>query len=184
MALAFGGKSNITALDACITRLRVSLADVSLSSTDKIKAVGASGVVKVGDNLQAIFGPRSENFKSALESYLQGAGEEAELDESEKLSLRGGASGESLQNSPLHLDPLAGEKAEKWLEALGGHGNLEVLESCAETRIRVKVKDHKKVLQTKLRDEGVAAVMPLSENTFHLIVGYANEQYVQEMKRK
>ena len=60
---AFGGRSNIVSLDACITRLRVKLADVTKASPDALKALGAAGVVTVGDGMQAIFGTRSENLK-------------------------------------------------------------------------------------------------------------------------
>src|SRR5687767_13528724 len=42
---AFGGRGNIASLDACITRLRVKLNDVSRASAEKLKALGAAGVV-------------------------------------------------------------------------------------------------------------------------------------------
>src|SRR6476660_1514161 len=75
---AFGGRSNIASLDACITRLRVKLADVSKANPNKLKALGAAGVVVVGDGMQAIFGTRSENLKTEMEEYLKTAGPEAD----------------------------------------------------------------------------------------------------------
>src|SRR4030095_4901041 len=75
---AFGGRSNIVSLDACITRLRVKLADVTKASPDALKALGAAGVVVVGDGMQAIFGTRSENLKTEMEDYLKSAGPEAD----------------------------------------------------------------------------------------------------------
>ena len=75
---AFGGRSNIVSLDACITRLRVKLADVTKASPDNLKALGAAGVVVVGDGVQAIFGTRSENLKTEMEEYLKSAGPEAD----------------------------------------------------------------------------------------------------------
>mgnify|MGYP003694212081 CR=1 FL=1 len=75
---AFGGRSNIVSLDACITRLRVKLADVTKASVDKLKALGAAGVVVVGDGMQAIFGTRSENLKTEMQDYLKTAGPEAD----------------------------------------------------------------------------------------------------------
>jgi len=68
---AFGGRSNLTSLDACITRLRVSVADVSKVNQPKLKSLGAAGVVVVGTNVQAIFGPRSENLKTDMQDYLK-----------------------------------------------------------------------------------------------------------------
>src|SRR6187397_28724 len=75
---AFGGRANIVSLDACITRLRVKLADITKASPDKLKALGAAGVIVVGDGLQAIFGTRSENLKTEMEEYLKTAGPEAD----------------------------------------------------------------------------------------------------------
>src|SRR3954454_9987442 len=46
---AFGGRSNITSLDPCTPRLRVSLQDVTKANPAKLKTLGASGVVVVGD---------------------------------------------------------------------------------------------------------------------------------------
>ena len=65
---ALGGRSNIVNLDACITRLRVKLKDSSKVSADKLKALGAAGVVMVGDGVQAIFGTRSDVLKSSRKS--------------------------------------------------------------------------------------------------------------------
>jgi PTS system glucose-specific IIC component len=75
---AFGGRSNIVSLDACITRLRVKLADVTKASPDTLKALGAAGVIVLGDGMQAIFGTRSENLKTEMQKYLESAGPGAE----------------------------------------------------------------------------------------------------------
>lgn len=45
---AFGGKDNITNLDACITRLRVTVKDVAKVDQAKLKSLGAAGVVVAG----------------------------------------------------------------------------------------------------------------------------------------
>ncbi|WP_176465891.1 glucose PTS transporter subunit EIIB, partial [Virgibacillus sp. 7505] len=51
---AMGGKNNIAHLDACITRLRVSVNDIKAVDKDELKALGAAGVLEVGNNIQAI----------------------------------------------------------------------------------------------------------------------------------
>lgn len=58
LVAAFGGKENITNLDACITRLRVSVADVSKVDQAGLKKLGAAGVVVAGSGVQAIFGTK------------------------------------------------------------------------------------------------------------------------------
>jgi len=59
ITMAFGGKANIKDLDACITRLRVTVNDGSKVNTDKLKELGAAGVFAKGDNFQAVFGTHS-----------------------------------------------------------------------------------------------------------------------------
>lgn len=63
---AFGGFQNIVSVDACITRLRISVKDKSKVNKAKLKSLGAAGVLEVGDNVQAIFGPRAETIKGEI----------------------------------------------------------------------------------------------------------------------
>lgn len=68
---AFGGKENITNLDACITRLRVSVVDISKVDQAGLKRLGAAGVVVAGSGVQAIFGTKSDNLKTDMDDYLR-----------------------------------------------------------------------------------------------------------------
>jgi PTS system glucose-specific IIC component len=67
LVAAFGGKANITGLDACITRLRVAVADTETVDQDKLKKLGAAGVVVVAGGVQAIFGTKSDNLKTDMD---------------------------------------------------------------------------------------------------------------------
>lgn len=67
---AFGGKSNIKNLDACITRLRVTVVKTETVDVDRIKQLGATAVVVVGQNMQAIFGPRSDNIRTEMQETM------------------------------------------------------------------------------------------------------------------
>jgi glucose PTS system EIICBA or EIICB component len=69
---AMGGKENIAHLDACITRLRVSVNDIGQVNKDQLKKLGAAGVLEVGNNIQAIFGPRSETIKGQMKDIMAG----------------------------------------------------------------------------------------------------------------
>ncbi|MEW9052226.1 MAG: glucose-specific PTS transporter subunit IIBC [Neobacillus sp.] len=69
---AMGGKENIAHLDACITRLRVSVNDIGQVNKDQLKKLGAAGVLEVGNNIQAIFGPRSETIKGQMKDIMSG----------------------------------------------------------------------------------------------------------------
>ncbi|CAQ78516.1 N-acetylglucosamine-specific PTS transporter subunit IIBC [Aliivibrio salmonicida] len=58
---ALGGHDNIENIDACITRLRLTLRDTSVISEKQLKGLGAMGVVKLGsNNVQVILGPLTE----------------------------------------------------------------------------------------------------------------------------
>ncbi|WP_432402308.1 glucose-specific PTS transporter subunit IIBC [Wukongibacter sp. M2B1] len=69
---ALGGNENIKSLDACITRLRVSVNDIKKVDKERIKALGAAGVLEVGNNIQAIFGPKSDQLKTQIRDVMEG----------------------------------------------------------------------------------------------------------------
>jgi PTS system glucose-specific IIC component len=179
LVLAFGGKSNIAGLDACITRLRVEVADINKANPEKLKAMGAAGVVTVGNNLQAIFGPKSDNLKTDMEEYLARAGAEAELPE--------GAAAPRVQYKadalkPRARDPLAPDKARAILAGLGGSPNVRQAEAAAETRLRVTLADLGKLDESSLAAAGVQGILRLPENVLHLLVGLNADQYAAEMR--
>ncbi|MNZ96667.1 PTS system glucose-specific EIICBA component [compost metagenome] len=59
-------------LDACITRLRVEVKEKNEVSKDRLKKLGASGVLEVGNNVQAIFGTRSDTIKTQISDIMKG----------------------------------------------------------------------------------------------------------------
>ena len=67
---AFGGRANLVNVDACITRLRMEVADKSKVDQARLKALGAAGVVEVGNNVQAIFGTQADALKSDIQDAL------------------------------------------------------------------------------------------------------------------
>jgi PTS system glucose-specific IIC component len=175
---AFGGRSNIASLDACITRLRVALKDVTKASPEKLKALGAAGVVVVGDGVQAIFGTQSENLKTEVQEYLKTAGPEAdEIEEPSPVKTRPPA---GIQ--PPVRDPDAARKAKVYISALGGRANIVRVDACAATRLRLVVRDEAQVKEPELKAEGIASVAKLDGNTLHLLAGLNADQYAAEMR--
>lgn len=75
-----GGKENITNLDACITRLRVGLVDIKKVNKEALKGLGAAGVMEVGDNVQVIFGGKSDNIKNDILDITEGRVKPEELE--------------------------------------------------------------------------------------------------------
>ncbi|KEH88713.1 MULTISPECIES: glucose PTS transporter subunit IIA [Clostridium] len=68
---AIGGKDNIEVLDACITRLRLTLKDPSRVDKGALKALGAAGVLEAGNNIQAIFGTEAEKIKDSMKAIIE-----------------------------------------------------------------------------------------------------------------
>jgi glucose-specific phosphotransferase system IIBC component len=67
---ALGGVANIESLDACITRLRISVGQIDLVDRDELKSLGAVGVLVVGENVQAIFGTLSDLIKTEIDEIV------------------------------------------------------------------------------------------------------------------
>jgi PTS system glucose-specific IIC component len=172
---AFGGVENIKSLDACITRLRVDLKDPAKASDPELKALGASGVMRVGSSVQAVFGTRSENLKTDMEEYI-----------------RSGASptsGVSHTPAPRHSAPTAPaaasprrssqvvvtaeqrEKADAIVAALGGEKNVTYVEPVALTRLRIEVTDASKVDEEALVAAGATGMWRVAPDIVHVIVG-------------
>lgn len=66
-----GGKKNISDVDCCITRLRITVFEPDKVVDATLKASGASGVIKKGNGIQVVYGPKVAVIKSKLEEYLK-----------------------------------------------------------------------------------------------------------------
>ncbi|MFC6291544.1 PTS glucose transporter subunit IICBA [Macrococcus epidermidis] len=100
---AMGGKENIKHLDACITRLRVEVKDKSKVDVPELKALGAAGVLEVGNNMQAIFGPKSDQIKHEMARIM---------------------SGEVTRPEQVHIEDPGAVKAEETIEAVPATSNI------------------------------------------------------------
>lgn len=66
-----GGRENIELVDACMTRLRVTVKDPSLvADIDEWKKNGALGLLKKGNGVQAVYGPKADVIKSDINDIL------------------------------------------------------------------------------------------------------------------
>lgn len=65
-----GGRSNLSDLDCCATRLRVTVHNADLVQDSLLKESGASGVIRKGNGIQIIYGPQVSVVKSNLEDFL------------------------------------------------------------------------------------------------------------------
>ena len=66
-----GGRANIVDVDACMTRLRVTVKDTDkVGDAEQWKAEGAMGLVMKGQGVQAIYGPKADVLKSDIQDIL------------------------------------------------------------------------------------------------------------------
>lgn len=66
-----GGIDNLSDIDCCATRLRVTVLDSNLVFDRVLKESGASGVIHKGNGVQIIYGPQVSVIKSKLEDYIE-----------------------------------------------------------------------------------------------------------------
>ena len=80
-----GGKKNISDVDCCATRLRITVHDAARVNDEIIKTTGSRGIVKKGQGIQIIYGPQVSVIKSDLEEYLEKYGDESDEGDSHEL---------------------------------------------------------------------------------------------------
>ncbi|MBQ8620714.1 MAG: PTS transporter subunit EIIC [Oscillospiraceae bacterium] len=68
-----GGKKNISDVDCCATRLRITVVDEGKVDDKMLKASGASGVIHKGNGIQVIYGPQVAVIKSNLVDFMESA---------------------------------------------------------------------------------------------------------------
>ena len=68
--VGLGGRNNITDIDCCATRLRVTVVDGGKVNEGLLKNSGAAGVVKKGNGIQVIYGPSVNIVKANLEDFI------------------------------------------------------------------------------------------------------------------
>ena len=66
-----GGKANLSDVDCCATRLRVTVIDEKKVSDQLLKQSGASGVIRKGNGIQVIYGPQVAVIKSNLVDFIE-----------------------------------------------------------------------------------------------------------------
>ena len=113
-----------------------------------------------------------------MEEYLKIAGPEAELSEGDVSDVSYHA---PTAEAKLR-DPMAAEKAKAYIAALGGPANIRKVESAAETRLRVVLRDTSALDKAALASNGIAGTLDVGDGVVHLIAGLNADQYAAEMR--
>lgn len=65
-----GGRENISDVDCCATRLRITVNNPNIIKEEDLKQSGAAGVIEKGNHIQVIYGPGVTGIKADLQEYL------------------------------------------------------------------------------------------------------------------
>jgi len=157
---ALGGATNLTLVDACTTRLRLSVVDTARVSESALKTAGALGVIKQGQTtIQVIIGPQADIIADEMRAVISGAPAAATA-----------AAAKGSGQGPLDPNP------SRWVAVFGGATNIVTLDAVAGTRLRVVVRDPAAVDRNRLGELSVAWV---SGDTFHISCGEEAPRYAQ-----
>ncbi|WP_423393075.1 N-acetylglucosamine-specific PTS transporter subunit IIBC [Burkholderia sp. LMG 21824] len=172
---ALGGAGNLSVVDACTTRLRLTVVDPEKVSEPELKSIGARGVLKRGGNsVQVIIGPEADiiadEMRAAIGSGAAGAASTATATATATAAAAQPVTGAAA--GPLDPEPT------RWLAVFGGATNVASLDAVATTRLRVVVRDPSAVDRDRL---GALDVAWVSLDTFHIVCGNAAARYAEQL---
>jgi N-acetylglucosamine PTS system EIICBA or EIICB component len=147
---ALGGAANLRAVEACTTRLRLTVADPARINEVALKPLGSRGVLKLADGaVQVVVGPIADQLAAEIRGALR----------------QGSGNAGSVPSAPLARGNLKG-----LLSGLGKQANLARVES-RSTRVIVEVRDAGLVDESQLRAAGYRGVVRVADRHWHVIVG-------------
>jgi glucose-like phosphotransferase system IIB component len=181
---ALGGRDNLKTIDSCITRLRLTLVNRDIVSDASLKALGAKGVIRPGqDGMQVIVGPIADTIADEMRRIPSGTTSPASRTSTAPaiappLVLAANGSDGVASSEVVH-------NGQALIQALGGRRNIRQLEAIALTRLRLNVDDKTQINSTALEEAGVKAVMDFPDtHLLHLLIGLNAEQYADEMQKQ
>ena len=154
---ALGGAENLLSVGACTTRLRLDMVDRNKAVDAELKALGAMAVVRPGNggSLQVVVGPMADSIADEI-----------------RLAMPTFVASAPVQLAPVDKPVAVNvQEAEKWLNALGGRGNVRQLDAVAMTRLRVQLGDDSVLSEADLTALGCQGVSQLDNGVWHLLIG-------------
>ena len=152
-----GGAGNLRAVEACTTRLRLTVVDPAKINEAAIKPLGSRGVLKLGDGaVQVVVGPIADQLAAEIRGALRGA----------RLELPGEV---KVVTAPPPDSTIPAGDANQLLAALGGRENLQKVVA-ASTRLLIDVRDSSQVNVAAIETAGFRGAVR-TDGAWHVIVG-------------
>ena len=160
---ALGGAENLQSVDACTTRLRLTVANQDRVDEAALRRLGARGVLRLGANgLQVVLGPIADQVAGDIRGSLAHP----------PPAQRAAANDAMSAPAPRSAAPLPVAAV---LAALGGRGNVRRLEA-ASGRVLVDVADAAAIDRAALRKLGVRGIAEPAPGRLHLL--HADAEYL------
>jgi PTS system N-acetylglucosamine-specific IIC component len=158
---ALGGAGNLRAVEACTTRLRLTVADLSLLDEPALKALGSRGVLRLADGaVQVVVGPIADQLASEIRAALRSGGHTRVV-----AAARPAATAVMTHAAP---DPSLRDRV---IQALGGRANISGVR-LNSSRVCIQLRDPGAVDEAAL-NLSVRAVARPAVDSVHLIFGPA-----------
>jgi len=158
--LALGGAGNLRAVEACTTRLRLTVVNPDQINDNALKPLGSRGVLRLADGaVQVVVGPIADQLAADIRAVLRSAPVTAPLP-----SAKSKPAAFSAPSAPSFGD------ARALLAALGGRDNVVRVEARA-SRLLIEVRDAARVDDSAVHSAGFRAASRVSDRSWHVIVG-------------
>jgi N-acetylglucosamine PTS system EIICBA or EIICB component len=170
---ALGGVPNLTLVDACTTRLRLSVGDATLVDAAALARLGAHAVVRLSANaLQVVVGANADQIAGEIRRHMRqiGAQHSQQADEAPTRSILVEDAVSEVQIEPRAL-----------LAALGGKDNVDSVE-IAPDRLLVRVIRPELVEGRGIEELAVRAAAASSSGLWHILVGPAAPAVAESLR--
>lgn len=169
---ALGGAANLRAVEACTTRLRLTVSDPALIKEAALKPLGSRGVLKLADGaVQVVVGPIADQLAAEIRGALRAAPAMAQPALAPMPAPRVAGAG-AIAEAMAGIESPDRGNVQALLSALGGKGNLAKVDALS-TRLLIEVRDGTTVDEAQLRAAGYRGAMRVADKVWHLIVGPA-----------
>ena len=155
---ALGGAGNLTAIDACTTRLRLQVVNNSLIDEAGLKAAGARGMISPSaGSVQVVIGPEADVIAGEMRACLGASAQEV------------APTGIVARQPALTAASLDADLG-AWLLALGGRTNVLAVQVVAGTRLRVRANDTRRIDVAAVERLGGRGVQVFGSALAHVVV--------------
>jgi PTS system N-acetylglucosamine-specific IIC component len=170
---ALGGAANLVCVDACTTRLRLTVVEQKAVDEASLKQLGARGVVRLSqDTLQVVVGPVADQLAGEIR---------AALTDRPGMPDRGNDLRESIAAGPQGAKPAPAPDARALAAALGGIANIAAV-VVRSSRLCLTLKDAAAVNENAVRAAGARSAVRIGDATWHVIVGPAAQAAAQALR--